>query len=147
MPRASKAKIQAPKPAKTIPPGFISYLDPVEVERPPSGEAWAHEIKWDGYRAQAHLAAGRATVYTRKGNDWTARFGPIAKAVELLPARRAILDGEAVALDQKGIADFHGLRRQLGQARGRIIYKAFDLLWLDGKDLRPLPWSERKRRL
>jgi bifunctional non-homologous end joining protein LigD len=89
---------------------LISYLDPIEVERPPSGELWAHEIKWDGYRAQAHLGAGRATVYTRNGNDWTARFGPIAKAVELLPARSAILDGEAVAIDRKGVADFHGLR-------------------------------------
>ena len=127
--------------------GFISYLDPVEVERPPAGASWAHEIKWDGYRAQAHLASGRATVYTRKGNDWTARFGPIAQAIKLLPARSAILDGEAVALDRKGVADFHELRRQLGQAHGRIIYKAFDLLWLNGKDMRPLPWSERKSRL
>jgi bifunctional non-homologous end joining protein LigD len=133
--------------AKKIPSGFLKYLDPNEVDRPPSGESWAHEIKWDGYRAQAHLTAGRATVYTRNGNDWTARFGPIAKAVELLPARTAILDGEAVAIDRKGAADFHELRRQLGQAHGRIIYKAFDLLWLDGEDMRPLAWSERKRRL
>ena len=141
------ARVAVSQKTKRIAPGFISYLDPTEVERPPSGEAWAHEIKWDGYRVQAHLTAGRATVYTRNGNDWTARFGPIAKAVELLPARTAILDGEAVALDRKGAADFHGLRRQLGQVDGRIIYKAFDLLWLNGKDLRPLPWSERKRRL
>jgi len=65
----------------------------------------------------------------------------------LLPARSAIFDGEAVALDRKGVADFHELRRQLGQADGRIAYKAFDLLWLNGKDLRPQPWSERKSRL
>ena len=148
MPRASKvARATASRLAKKIAPGFISYLDPTEVERPPSGDAWAHEIKWDGYRAQAHLTAGRATIYTRNGNDWTARFGPIAQAVERLPARTAILDGEAVALDRKGVADFHGLRRQLGQAHGRIVYKAFDLLWLNGEDLRPLPWSERKSRL
>jgi bifunctional non-homologous end joining protein LigD len=125
----------------------LDYLDPIEGDPPPAGESWAHEIKWDGYRAQAHLTAGRATVYTRKGNDWTARFGPIARAIELLPARSAILDGEAVALDRKGVADFHELRRQLGQADGRITYKAFDLLWLNGKDLRPQPWSERKSRL
>ena len=93
------------------------------------------------------LSSTSLTVYTRKGNDWTVRFGPIAQAVELLSARTAILDGEAVALDGKGVADFHGLRRQLGQAHSRIIYKAFDLLWLNGKDLRPQPWSERKRRL
>jgi bifunctional non-homologous end joining protein LigD len=127
--------------------GFLEYLDPVEVDRPPSGAAWAHEIKWDGYRAQAHLTAGRATIYTRNGNDWTARFGPIAEAVELLPARTAILDGEAVAIDRKGAADFHELRRQLGQAQGRTVYKAFDLLWLNGEDMRLLPWGERKRRL
>jgi bifunctional non-homologous end joining protein LigD len=147
VPRTSKVKRQAPQLAKKIPPGFIRYLDPNEVERPPSGEAWAHEIKWDGYRAQAHLTEGRGTIYTRNGNDWTARFGPIAPAVELLPARTAIIDGEAVAIDRKGAADFHELRRQLGQAHGKIIYKAFDLLWLDGEDLRPLAWSERKRRL
>jgi hypothetical protein len=82
--------------------------------------------------------SGHVTVCTRNGNDWTARFGPIANAVELLPARTASLDGEVVALDRKGVADFHGLRRQLGQVDGRIIYKAFDLLWLDGKDMRPL---------
>jgi bifunctional non-homologous end joining protein LigD len=91
--------------------------------------------------------SGHVTVYTRNGNDWTARFGPIANAVELLPARTAILDGEVVALDRKGVADFHGLRRQLDQVDGRIIYKAFDLLWFDGEDMRPLPWSERKNRL
>ena len=88
--------------------GFLGYLDPIEVERPPSGELWAHEIKWDGYRAQAHLRAGRATIYTRNGNDWTARFGPIAQAVELLPARTAILDGEAVALDERALPIFTG---------------------------------------
>ena len=82
MPRASKAKRQAPQLAKTIPPGFIKYLDPVEVERPPSGESWAHEIKWDGYRAQAHLSAGRATVYTRKGaRDTFHRIAPLLDAV------------------------------------------------------------------
>ena len=123
----SKRKASSREPPK---PGFLGYLDPTEVERTPSGAAWAHEIKWDGYRAQAHLTEGCATIYTRNGNDWTTRFGPIARAVELLPARTAILDGEAVAIDRKGAADFHELRRQLGQVHGKIIYKAFDLLWL-----------------
>ena len=56
-----------PELAKKIPAGFISYLDPTEVDRPPSGGEWAHEIKWDGYRAQAHLSEGRATIYARNG--------------------------------------------------------------------------------
>ena len=134
----SKHEAPSSKPTK---PAFLGQLDPSEVERPPSGAAWAHEIKWEGYRAQALLAEGRATIYTRNGNDWTTRFGPIAPAIELLPARTAIIDGEAVAIDRKGAADFHELRRQLGQAHGRIIYKAFDLLWLNGEDMRPLAWS------
>ncbi len=69
------------KEASQPKPGFVPSVDPTEVDRPPSGDDWAHEIKWDGYRVQAHLEEGRATIYTRKGNDWTKRFASIAAAV------------------------------------------------------------------
>lgn len=71
----------------------------------------------------------------------------IATALADLPATSAILDGEAVVVDSKGVSDFHSLRRQLGRPKSAILYKVFDLLWFDGEDLRPLPWSESNERL
>jgi len=127
-------------------PGFIQSCNPSLVTRPPSSERRAHEIKWDGYRAQAHLDDGEVEIYTRAGNDWSATFFPITKAVKRLRASSASLDGEVVAM-QDCLSDFHELRRQLGQAMPLIIYQVFDLLWLDGEDLRPLPLRERKARL
>jgi bifunctional non-homologous end joining protein LigD len=122
-------------------------VDPSLVDAPPAGGRWGHEAKWDGYRAQAHLSRGRCQLFTRKGNDWTKPFGPVAVAVTELPADDAILDGEIVALGKDGLSDFHELRRQLGAREPRLVYQVFDLLWLDGDDLRPLPYAERKARL
>jgi len=122
-------------------------VDPSEVDAAPAGDGWAHEIKWDGYRAQAHLEHGKSQIFTRKGNDWTGRFGPIAEAVGALRARTAIFDGEVVAVDTRGRGDFHELRRELGKARPRVIYQVFDLLWHDGEDLRGQPLRDRKDRL
>lgn len=70
---------------------FLPNLDATQTERPVLGDCWAHEIKWDGYRAQAHMAGGKATVYTRNGNDWTERFPTIAKAMSGLRATSAIV--------------------------------------------------------
>lgn len=127
--------------------GFLEYLEPSEAEQPPAGGDWAHEIKWDGYRAQAHLLDGQPTIFSRLGADWTDRFGTIAAAVVQLPAKSVIMDGEAVVLDEDGVSDTDAFGSQLGQQPGRVLYKAFDLLWLDGEDLRPQPWRERKTRL
>ena len=117
------------------------------VTKPPSGPKWAHEIKWDGYRAQAHLKGKRVQMFTRPGNDWTGKFGPISEALPKLRVDSAILDGEVVTLGKNGVSDFHGLRHQLGTMLPNIVYQVFDLLWLDGEDLRPLPYVERKARL
>lgn len=106
-----------------------------------------HEIKWDGYRVQAHLADGKVTIYTRRGNDWTRQFRPIADAVSKLSAKRAIIDGEAVVLGANGVADFHELRRELDGRSRRLRLQAFDLLAIAGGDLRPLPLLDRKARL
>jgi bifunctional non-homologous end joining protein LigD len=127
-------------------PGFIETCDPTLMPKPPTGAGWAHEIKWDGYRAQAHLNAGDVEIFTRAGNDWTVTFHPISGAIAGLKASSAIIDGEIVAM-KDGLADFHELRHQLGEAVPAIVYQAFDLLWLDGEDLRPLPYVERKERL
>jgi bifunctional non-homologous end joining protein LigD len=110
------------------------------------GPGWAHEIKFDGYRMQLRIEDGRATLRTRKGLDWTERFAAIAQVAADLP--NSILDGEVVALDAAGQPDFAGLQAALSDGdTGDLIFFAFDLLALDGEDLRGLPLRERKARL
>jgi bifunctional non-homologous end joining protein LigD len=129
-------------------PGFIEPCRPAERDRPPSGGQWVHEIKADGYRAQVHVRDGKVIVYSRRGHDWTQSFASIASAAQSLPVRHAVLDGEAIVQDAKGIADYHALRRELARKRaGNLTYYAFDLLYLDGQDLRQLPLTERKKKL
>lgn len=117
----------------------------------PRGDRWIHEIKWDGYRLLAFKARGKARLATRRGHDWTARFPGIAAAVAAFPADTVILDGEAVIEDATGVANFSALQNALSDEHGRIADKAvmfaFDLLYLEGHDLRPLPLEDRKARL
>ncbi len=119
---------------------------------PPTGSDWAFEVKWDGYRLAVHIDRGRVRVITRGGHDWTHRFPTIAHDALELGVDGAILDGEAVVLDDRGASDFGALQKALGgrggkaSAAGALLY-AFDLLYLDGRDLRPLPLSERRRLL
>lgn len=114
----------------------------------PTGDAWIHEIKFDGYRVLCRVAGGRATLFTRTGKDWTARFGSVANAAEALPVREAILDGEAVIVRPDGTTDFQSLQDALSEGRtDEIVYYAFDLLYADGYDLRDAPLVERKRLL
>ena len=116
------------------------------VARPPLGKPWIHEVKFDGYRTQLRVEGGRATLKTRKGLDWTDKFGAIAAAASHL--LDVIVDGEIVALDQNGAPDFAALQAALAQRQtGDLIFFAFDLLFAGGKDLRRLPLRDRKRRL
>ncbi len=118
------------------------------ADEPPAGDEWVHEIKYDGYRALCRVEAGRARVYTRSGQDWTARFGPVGPACAALPIEAAWLDGEVVVLDDDGRTRFEALQEALNGPRvGDLRYVVFDLLHLDGADLRPLPLEQRKRRL
>jgi bifunctional non-homologous end joining protein LigD len=128
-------------------PGFIPELDPEEAAAPPTGPGWVHEVKWDGFRAQAHLRNGKVTTYSRSGLDWTDEFDTVSEAVAKLPAKSAVLDGEVVVLGQQGKPDFQDLRRNLGKHSRDLQYFAFDLLELDGKDLRDRPLVERKAKL
>ena len=128
-------------------PGFIEPCAPTLRKAPPVGDGWVHEIKHDGYRAQAQFDR-TARVYTRRGNDWADRMPNIEGAIASLPVNNIVLDGELVAIDIKGKPDFHALRSAL--ARGSrspasLVYFAFDLLHLDGFDLRAAPLIERKR--
>lgn len=118
------------------------------VTQPPAGDEWIHEGKLDGYRILARLEDGRVKIETRNAQDWTARFPAVARAVAGLPARRAWLDGEVVALDSHGISHFQALQEALsGTRKADLRYFVFDLLYLDGRDLRALPLLDRKARL
>ena len=99
-------------------------------------------------RAQVHLHHGKVTVYSRKGINWTKEFRRIASAAEKLKVRDAIIDGEAVVYGVTGLPDFQALRRELGARNsGALRYHAFDLLYLDGRDVRQLPYVQRKAQL
>jgi bifunctional non-homologous end joining protein LigD len=129
------------------PPSWIEPCLPTLAAEPPRGDHWRHEVKWDGYRVCVVIAAGRATVRTRRGHDWTDRFKPIAEVAAELFCRNAIIDGEVVVLDAKGRARLSALQTKLASGgKGSVLY-AFDCLFLDGRDLRGLPLSERREAL
>ncbi|MGH6702003.1 MAG: DNA ligase D [Bradyrhizobium sp.] len=116
------------------------------VDRPPNGEGWCHEIKFDGYRVQLRVEKGNATLKTRKGLDWTDKFGAIASEGGTLPD--ALIDGEIVALDQDGAPDFSTLQAAISDGKtDNLIFFAFDLLLTGAEDIRPLPLAQRKQRL
>jgi bifunctional non-homologous end joining protein LigD len=129
-------------------PDFIPPQLATRVASPPDGAGWVHEIKLDGYRILARLESGRVKLLTRRGLDWHARFPEIAAAVAALPAGRALLDGEAIAIDAEGHPNFGMLQQALSDGpTDRLMLVLFDLLHLDGHDLRPLPLRERKELL
>ena len=143
---AGKAKRVRPAVAAEPMPAFIEPQLCRVVERPPNAEGWVHEIKFDGYRVQMRIEAGRVSLKTRKGLDWTEKFGAIAKAAARLPD--AMLDGEIVALNQDGVPDFAALQAAISEGEtNELIFFAFDLLFEGGADLRRRPLSERKDRL
>lgn len=109
-------------------------------------EGWIFEIKWDGYRVLASLGRSDVALRSRHGQDYTARFAPVARALRKLK-RRAVFDGEMVVLDGKGRPSFQRLADYARTRRGRLTYVAFDLLSLDGKSLEKRPLIERKRLL
>jgi bifunctional non-homologous end joining protein LigD len=118
------------------------------VEKVPEGEEWIHEIKFDGYRLLIRIDGKTIQVMTRRGQDWTSKFSPLVSAAAALGARRALLDGEAVVMKPDGGSDFQALQNAIsGKVRKDIVFYAFDVLHLDGKDLRTLPLIERKKLL
>src|SRR3954469_17383898 len=126
-------------------PSFMEFCDPAQWDRPPNRPGWVFEIKADGYRAQLHLSPGPPRVYSRTGLDWTDQFAPIAAAAPQLKAKSAVVDGEAGVYGSNGLPDFQQLRRELGRPTStRLYYHAFDLLYLDGYDLRNVPFLKRK---
>jgi bifunctional non-homologous end joining protein LigD len=125
--------------------GFIAPCIPTRAPKPPAGLGWVHEIKHDGYRLQVRRVGDTVRLFTRRGYDWSGRYPAIAVTAMLLRARSFTLDGEAVVCGPDGVAVFDALHRR-GTVTEAMLY-AFDVLELDGEDLRGMPLSDRKKRL
>jgi bifunctional non-homologous end joining protein LigD len=125
-------------------PGFIEPALASSIEKVPTGSRWIHEIKFDGYRVQVHMQNAEVCVYTRRGNDWTNRFKIVAADAWHINAGSAIIDGEIVVPAADGTTDFSVLQNELKGKSRKIVLVAFDLLYLNGRDLRRLPLVERK---
>lgn len=129
-------------------PNFVEPCLATLSDKAPDGDAWVHEIKFDGYRLQARLERGRVKLLTRHGLDWTAKFPAVSQAIAKLAAKTALIDGEVVVEGEDGISSFSLLQQALSSGdEGRMAFYAFDLLHLDGTDLRPLPLTTRKAAL
>jgi bifunctional non-homologous end joining protein LigD len=141
-----KARLAAKPKQVSEMPDFVAPQLCASVEAPPSGASWCHEIKFDGYRVQLRVEDGEAVLKTRKGLDWSDKFGAIAQEAAKLPD--ALIDGEIVALDKHGTPDFSTLQAALSDGKtDRLIFYAFDLMFAGHDDLRALPLAERKARL
>jgi bifunctional non-homologous end joining protein LigD len=115
---------------------------------PPQGDQWVHEIKFDGYRVLAHVENGRVRLITRKKQDWTHRYQVVAERLTELPVENAIVDGEVVALLPSGLSSFQALQNAgKGIGSAQLAFYAFDLLYLDGYDLRACQLIDRKQLL
>ena len=124
--------------------GFIKPELPTLVPEPPTGEGWIHEIKYDGYRTLIVIDRGQVRAFTRNGNDWTRAYRRVVEACGKLACKTALIDGEMVVQDEHGITDFNALRSAIYTAPHRLVFFAFDLLHLDGQDLRGHPLMERR---
>jgi bifunctional non-homologous end joining protein LigD len=125
------------------PAGFIVPCAPILSDKPPSGPDWLHEIKHDGYRILARKAGKCVRLWSRNGRDWSREFTAIAEAIRALPADDLLIDGETYGHDANGGPDFWELRG----AGERACLHAFDLLELDGEQIRREPLEQRKARL
>ncbi len=127
-------------------PAFVEPALATLVSKPPTGKRWLHEIKFDGYRLEVRIEAGRVKLLTRSGLDWTQKFGKeIISALKDLPVGTAIIDGELVVEPAAGASDFSALQADLSEGRSdRFVFYAFDLIYLDGYDLTACPLVSRK---
>ncbi len=145
----SKAKRGAPEKSSQTKTNFPDFIPPQLaklVSHPPEGPEWLHELKFDGYRLQLHIHNDKIKIFTRNGHDWTEKFPSLVKDVKKLGVNAAILDGEAVVVDESGISNFQLLQNALESGKSSaILFYAFDLLFLGTEDLREYPLGERKK--
>ena len=130
---------------RTLPAGFIVPCLPTKTDKLPSGDGWLHEIKHDGFRIIARKNGAQVRLYSRPGNDLTRRFPLIVETLARLRSHSCIIDGEAVACDDNGVASFDLIRHD--RANERTFLYAFDLIELNGDDLRRDPLEVRKATL
>jgi len=134
-----------PGARKLMMPEFVAPQLATLTDKPPAGDQWFHELKFDGYRLQCHLHAGQVRLWTRNENDWTVKFPSVVKAVKALRVKSAILDGEIVALDASGRASFQRLQQSIKGSGTGLIYHIFDLIYIEGFSLTRTPLQDRKR--
>ncbi|WP_245515532.1 MULTISPECIES: RNA ligase family protein [unclassified Mesorhizobium] len=125
---------------------FIPPQMPTLAKQPPEDDGWVHEVKLDGYRTQIIIDKGGVRLYSKNGRDWTTKYWPIALAVDL-PCRAAILDGEMIVSGERGTPDSAALEAAVWNEPSELVFVAFDLLHLDGRNLTPLPLLQRKHAL
>ena len=126
---------------------FIPFEVPTAVREPPEGDEWIHEVKFDGYRTQLVIDKGNVTALSRRGLNWTDRYPGVIAAAKELPVQSAILDGETVIMDKDGVSDFSALIKAVHKKSDAIAFVAFDLLHMDGIDLRKEPLIRRRELL
>ena len=144
--RAGKSPAMPAGARKAALPDLVQAQLATLVDEAPGGEGWLHEIKYDGYRMLCRVERGRCEIWSRNGKDWTASFRAIAQEVAGLPVKSAWIDGEIVMLGENGSTSFQALQNAMSANQAHaLVYFAFDLLFLDGHDLRDVPLVERKR--
>jgi ATP-dependent DNA ligase len=131
--------------SRILPVGFIEPCQPIGAPKPPLGPGWIHEIKHDGFRMMAQRRGVGGRLLTRNGNDWTDRYPSVAGAICALKVKSCLIDGEITVCDGKGLAVFDLLRHG-SQIKTEAVLFAFDLLELDGEDLRSMPIEARKHK-
>src|SRR5262245_21533489 len=128
----------------------LRFIEPQlasSVDQPPEGKHWIHEIKHDGYLSQLVIERGEARVFSRSGYDWSDRYPGIVRAAVNLGCQSAIIDGEAILQNGDGASDFEALQSAMRRQPDGIILYAFDLMHLDGNDLRQDALTERQAKL
>jgi bifunctional non-homologous end joining protein LigD len=138
-------RVSRPIRTRSKPPGFILPCQPALADGPPAGPGWLHEIKFDGYRVIARKDGNQVRLWASTTSDYSKAFTRIRDAVAALPVDSAVLDGEAVLLRSDNTSDFEGLRSRHGQADAVLV--AYDVMEVDGKDVRPEALEERRKRL
>lgn len=126
-------------------PGFLPVGLATLEERAPAGDGWLHEEKLDGYRIEAVIDPRAVRLFSRNAKEWTSRFPGVVEALGALPVRSAVLDGEVVAVDEHGVTNFQRLQQAMEHhAIVGVRYHLFDVLWLDGTDVRDMPLLMRR---